>query len=514
MFGLTGDENYCEISTIHAFCQNAILRHFYWRLGKYQRGYAVLAPDSDEYLAYVREVVQAHNLGPYARNQFELLNRSTTGQPIAQSSIPPEAALDFWARLENDGYMDFCNIVYLSFLLLKEFPTIAGYLAARYPYILVDEFQDTTDIQVEILNLIAGNERTTFFVVGDPEQSIFGFAGAKPELMGEFSATLGAENCSLSGNFRSSQPIVDCAESLISRTPNMFAAGESSVFTEQPVHFHVDSYFQGITDYFLPTIDQLGIPLGEAAILAHSWFDLFPLGRQLRNYGVPIVGPGARPYKKRHLLAGLAEQVCYYIDTPNSVLIPRIERELYYLVHNATGKPNLAVFNFEGRCTVFRLLEIARKQREKTEGASDWLLEVSEGFGHELVERGLLPSNCSHYLRESAEEIVSEMRTNKDLDASNLSVSDLGVFANPKENLKLLTMHSAKGREFQAVALISLHDGQIPYHNYYNPLTDEALEQARRLFYVAITRAERLLHMFSTSASKNPPSRFLNEIPV
>ena len=86
------------------------------------------------------------------------------------------------------------------------------------------------------------------------------------------------------------------------------------------------------------------------------------------------------------------------------------------------------------------------------------------------------------------------------------------MFASPDENLKLLTLHGAKGREFSAVALISLHDGRIPYHNRYNPLTQAGLEESRRLFYVGITRAKRLLMLFTDEQDYRPRCRFLDDI--
>ena len=129
-----------------------------------------------------------------------------------------------------------------------------------------------------------------------------------------------------------------------------------------------------------------------------------------------------------------------------------------------------------------------------------------------LVQEGLLPNSKSHVLLESAQEIIGDIESQPDIDITNLSTSDLGIYANPRENLKLLTMHRAKGREFEAVALISLHDGQIPFHNRHSPLTPVGLAEAKRLLYVAGTRAERLLYLFSNQDYYRPPTRFLNDV--
>lgn len=513
VYGTTGDEDFCDVSTIHSFCQNNLLRHFHWKLDRYRDGYAILPSDSDEYQQFVKEIGDRYSLDGYSRQQFESLNRLPNGDPITPAGIPAEAAIEFWNRLEAEGYIDFCNVVYYSYRLLVDNPSIVRALASQYAYILVDEFQDTSALQAEILGLIADAGLTLFFLVGDPEQSIYSFAGAERQLMFDFAAKLKAIVFPLSGNFRSSQPLVSCAESLIPRNPAMFASGDAAAFTEQPVHEHSESHFAGITDAFLPMAEGLGIPLGDTAILAPSWFQLMPLGKQLRNFGVPVVGPGARPYKKRsHLFVGLAEQICAYIEKANGMLVRQIERELFFLIQNVTGKADFRVYDFHGRRAVFRLLRDGQKLKDEHESAVGWLNVAAERFGEILHEEGFLPRDGARLLQQSAADIVLDMESQDDVDVPNLTLADLGMFASPDENLKLLTMHGAKGREFGAVAMISLHDGRIPYHNKYNPLTQFGLEESRRLFYVGITRAKRLLMLFTDEQDYRGRCRFLGEI--
>ncbi len=514
VFGGQGDEDCCEVSTIHAFCHNNILRHFHWLLSEYKEGFIVLPSDSDVYLGIADEIGEEYKLSSYARQQFELLNRKPNGEPISVDEIPKEAALEFWARLEAMGCIDFCNIVYYSYSLLSKHPHIAKGLASKLAYLLVDEFQDTSALQVEILKLISDVGVTKFFLVGDPEQSIFSFAGAERQLMFDFAAYLGAPNLPLSGNFRSSPAIIDCAESLISKNPRMEAVGDSARFTESPEYHDVANNFIGITERFLPAVDALGITVGNCAILAQSWMLLMPLGRQLRNYGIPVVGPGARPYKKRHLFVGLAEQICAYIDKPDTSLIKQTERELFHLINNITGRADFSVYKFSGSRVVVRLLWEGRRLKESHEGAVDWLTAASSKFAEILIEEKLLPQSCLALFNESAANIIAEMKSQGDLDVPNLMATDLGMFANPSKNLKLLTFHGAKGREFQAVALISVQDGRIPYHNKYNPLTQEGHDEAKRLLYVGITRAERMLMIFTDKSDWRNPSPFINDLSI
>ncbi|MDA7980875.1 MAG: ATP-dependent helicase [Pirellulales bacterium] len=510
-YGSLGDEEYCEVATIHSFCLNNVLRHFHWMLDDYHDGFSILPSESEEYKELATLVCDDFDLDPFARQQFESLNRRPTGEPLCPEGIPPAAAAEFWRRLQAAGYIDFCNIVYYTFRLLADNHSLVSNLSSRFAYLLVDEFQDTSALQFEILKRVSQEHKSSFFVVGDPEQSIFRFAGAEPDLMLDFANQFSATEFPLSGNFRSSRPIVDLAESLICRKPKMEAVGESAECEQACQLFAAEHHFASITDYFLPALDKLKISAGNAAILAQNWFQLRPLGQRLRDYGVPVVGPGARPYKKRHLLASLAEQVCAYVENPLPEYVARIERELFFLVQAISGKANFRVFSFGGRRSVIRLLREGQRLRERYEGAQEWLVAAGESFGKILTADDLLPQRSIDLLSQSAHDILGDMQRN-DIDIANLTLDALGMFADPARNLKLLTMHSAKGREFEAVAVIAVHDGIVPFHNNFVALTAESLAESRRLLYVAITRARRLLMLFTNQQEWRPPSRFLEEM--
>ena len=430
------------------------------------------------------------------------MGRPSDGKPISDQ-ITDHIALDFWERLKQEKYIDFPNIIYFSYRIISESPSLAHALACRYAWILVDEFQDTSALQVEILRLIADKSRTKFFLVGDPFQSIYGFAGARPELMEVFVNEINAQrDFKLLSNFRSGKPIISHAEKICPRIPPMEAVGEAVRFTEEPQYFRAENVFEAIIDFFIPVLDELGIDYGNAAILAPLWFKLLHLGRKLRDYGIPIIGPGARPYKRTHLFALLAEQICAYIEHPHPSLVPQIERELFTLLNNTTNSINFNVFSYSGRTTVFKLIKKGTALRGKFESGIHWLKQAVREFSVILNKNEFLPSSCNHLLIESVEDMESDMIKNG-VDVANLTVTDLGIFASSQNNLNLRTIHRAKGLEFDAVAIIDLHDGRLPHFN-------ASIDEARRLFYVAITRAKRILMYITDNEDiRIGPSRFL-----
>ena len=509
-----GDDAYYDICTIHSFCLNHIFRPFCHLIKGYKDGFKVLTPDSADFERHVTAACAAfnrHNLTFRDFEEFTQLRLNADGEPVGyaleRGALTAEMARAYWKRIREDGFIDFANIIYYSYHLLKKHPEILSYVSAKFAWLLVDEFQDTTDLQVGILSLVADAGRTRFLLVGDPCQSIFRFAGARSDLADEFAARIGARtDMQLSGNFRSSPPVIAHANVLYPRTPPMKAVGRAKKYTNEPVWQNGNTAFEVITDYFLPALDGLDIPVGDAAILAPTWYSLFPLGRRLREYGVSIVGPGARPYRRNRLFAPLAEQVCAYLMEPDPEAIVGIERTLFNTVLNATGRTCFDLFSYRGRVIVFRFLDNARQLHNVHMGGIAWLETAARAFTEILTDEEYLSPSESDLFVMSVEEMKADMRNNK-VDLANLTIADLGIYASPDAALKLSTLHNAKGREYRAVAMIDLHEGRIPF---YQATTDEEIAEAKRLFYVGVTRAEQfLLYVTDSNGYRNTPTRFL-----
>lgn len=510
------DDNYYDICTIHSFCLNHIFRPFCFLIKGYKNGFKVLTPESPEFEYYVTAIYEKNGMYNPTFSDFDgftQLRINPNGEPVGYAiehgSLTVKIAREYWKIIREAGFIDFANIIYYSLVLLKKRPEILNYISSKFAWILVDEFQDTTDLQVEILSLIAKCGRTRFMLVGDRYQSIFSFAGSRPDLADEFANSIKARtDLSLSGNFRSSPPILAHAELLFPREPAMEALGYAKKFTEIPSWQHGKSAFEVVTDYFLPAIEALDIPIGESAILAPTWYSLFPLGRRLREYGVSIVGPGARPYRRNRQFAPLAEQVCGYLIESRPAAIIGIERTLFNTLLDITGRAYFDIFSYKGRVIVFKLLEQAQKLYNDYMGAIAWLELAAKAFSQILIDAEYLSPSERELFAMSVEEMKADMQRNK-VDLDNLTIDDLGIYASPDAALKLSTLHNAKGREYQAVAIIDLHEGRIPY---YQLQTFEEIEEAKRLFYVGVTRAKRLLfYITDDSGRRNGPSRFLRK---
>lgn len=506
-------EDNFDIGTIHSFCLSNIFRPYHWKLTNFEYGFTILPPEDETYHQLVNDLISKYSLDNQAFDDFGLLNRVTK----LPYRIPQQAATDFWNYLDSHSFVDFNGIIYYSSLIIKQFPFISSGLASKFAWILVDEFQDTSEYQVDILKAIASFGRTKFFIVGDPYQSIMSFAGGRPDLMDEFTREVGSRSdLRLSGNFRSSQIIINYAERLLPRKPAMQSFSEDKYLGLKPRWIHTSDVFDEIEEQFIPALQQNNINIGKCAILAPNIFQFFPLSPRLRNAGIPIIGPGARPYKRsNHLIAPLAEEVCSYTETMDTQMVKVIRRRLSELIINLEGKINQTFFSYQGDIAILEIIIIAKKLKSESDSALSFLENFSSEVENILAKRSFVSESNRKLISNSGFEIVEDIKKNhkkRNFDISNLSVADLGLFGYRSESLRLLTMHKAKGREFEGVLIINAQDGLIPYKD--PPAGSDEEEEARRLFYVAITRAKKFLMIITNSSDwRNPyPSRFLYEI--
>lgn len=505
---MPGDEQNFSVSTIHAFCLNEIVRPFAWLGSSFKGGVRVLTRDNPDFEAivdYAAAQVNFFNLSPADYEVFESLSVDAKGViigPATRNDPVCNAAPYFWARCAELGYIDFATIIYDAYRILRDHPRVALSLCAKYVWFLIDEFQDTTELQIEILRLLNDTGRSRFFVVGDIAQSIYAFTGARPELVDPFGAHIGARSLSLTGNFRSSPKIITHAERLYRRSPAMTSEGPEKNCQIEPMLVHGMTAFHAISEYFFPALEELGIELGNATILAKDWASLFNLTRKLRSFGTPVVGPGARPYRRSRTFASLAEQLCGAVIEPRPETIRQLERALFHSIQDITGQPRLDIFTHAGRVVIIRLLKIARRLAENS-GAIIWLDNMSQATGEILYQAEYIDREQAGLFYASVQEMKADMHR-QNIDTVNLTVEDLGLFASPSRALRLSTIHYAKGREYDAVAIIGLRKGSFPHYR------AEDIEAEKRLFYVGVTRARKfLMYVAETDSWGNPPSPFL-----
>jgi DNA helicase II / ATP-dependent DNA helicase PcrA len=492
-FGTSAIVDNAEVATIHSFCLQFILRPYRWLAPEVPQAFRILTRESSDFERLVRTVEDEirRAVRPQTYDDYAAISMGLNGQPtgvgIRSGIVTVATARRFWELMRRSEYIDFSMILYYSYQLLVSYPFIARGISSRFAWLLVDEFQDTSDVQIEIFKLLYAQNSTDFFLVRDENQSIFGFAGARPDQASQFADHVGANReLSLSGNFRSGPEIVRLAERLIPRIPSMHSEGAARHFRDAPRYVHVAQPIDAVTDYFLPWIADHRIDLGRAAILAPWWQHLVPIARRLRDMGVPVFGPGARPYQRRRLFASLAEQLGACVEAGHLLGVLGVEKAIFGLLQDVLGVARFDVFSYEGRTTALSLVYEAKRLAEYEQGGMRWLEDCSAACANILINDGWLDENARKALTLSVHDMRQDMQR-RNVDIANLQIADLGLFANPERALKLITFHNSKGREYDAAALICVNEGRIPH---FTARTQGEFDEARRLFYVGISRGK------------------------
>jgi DNA helicase-2/ATP-dependent DNA helicase PcrA len=461
-------------------------------------------------------------------------------------------------QCQRDGVADFAELLLRCYELLERDANIRGHYQSRFKYILVDEFQDTNRLQYLWLKLLAG-EDNCMFAVGDDDQSIYGFRGARVGNMRDFEKDFKVQNVvKLEENYRSHSNILDAANAIISHNNNRLGKNLwTSAGAGEPVRVY-DAYND--TDEAQFIVDEIkmlhceGTSLGEIALLYRSNAQSRILEHALFNANLPYrVYGGLRFFERAEIKHALA-----YMR----------------LIANANDDTALLrVINFPTRGIGARSLE-QLQERARAENCSIWQAAINkvgngklgakgiEGFValirqmvdnaygislRELTELAITMSGLTaHYENdkegedriENLKELVTAAVsfTNKDFGNHNnvdgeteqdlltqfLSHASLEAGEHQadvgREALQLMTVHASKGLEFKAVFISGLEEGLCPHEQ--SLFENAGLEEERRLMYVAVTRARQRLYlshaqsrMLHGKVRYGIPSRFLDEIP-
>ena len=416
----------------------------------------------------------------------------------------------------NHNLLDYDDLlIYLRLLLLKE--PIRKRLSERFRYIMVDEFQDTNKIQAEIVYLL-GKEHKNVMAVGDDAQSIYGFRGARYENMFEFLDIFPkAKIIKLEENYRSTQPILNLANAVIERakkkyTKVLVAKREEK---EKPKLF-IFKDPQNEAEWVAEKIIELrneGIPLHHIGVLFRSLYLGRPLEIALSKRLIPYkVYGGIRFIETAHIkdlishikiianpLDELAwQRVLMLIEGIGPKTADKIINEI---IKNGNFKEVLFSFSKNPRYGIgikklFEALKEASIEKlsvaEIVSILSDYYMPILERKYDDYQRRASDIESLKQIAMgyKSIETFLVELIA---IEPAEKSIDDITTLYEDEQPVILSTIHSAKGLEWDIVFIIGLADGHFPVSH--NVMSEEELEEERRLFYVAITRAKTKLYL-------------------
>lgn len=452
-------------------------------------------------------------------------------------------------HLRESNALDFDDIIYLTVELFRRFPEELAKCQYRFPYVLVDEYQDTNHAQYQLISLLT-HASGNLCVVGDDDQSIYRFRGATIENILGFEEEF--PDCTvirLEQNYRSTQNILDAANSVIANNTGRKSkhlwtnagAGEKITWYRAADELDESAY---VSDTILKQV-KAGEKYSDHAILYRMNAQSNMLERALVHKGIPYrIYGGTRFYDRKEIKDILAYMSI--VENPNDrVRFERIVNEPKRGIGNATLalllqiSQDLHLSPLEVLQNVEQYPALSKKKTALKKFAELWEALITaereqplEQFLDTILEKtgyhGMLESMGEEgtFRLENIEELKTSILTyqNEAEEASlggfleEISLyTDVDKYEPDQDTVMLMTVHSAKGLEFRNVFLVGMEQGVFPGNRSLS--TPQDLEEERRLAYVALTRAKEKLTL-TTAASRmlfgmtmrNPPSQFLEEI--
>ena len=558
------------MSTFHALCVR-ILRRDAEKIG-YTSNFSIA--DSAEQLTLIKHIQKEQNINPKMYEPRRILSAISNGKndlltPDAYSAsatspfekVTAQVYQEYQKRLKNDQIMDFDDLIMQTLVLFKTDPAVLHYYQNKFRYLLVDEYQDTNQAQYELCHALAAQYKN-ICVVGDADQSIYGWRGANMENIMNFEKDYhdaGVQTVKLEQNYRSTGHILAAANAVIKNNSNRKA---KKLWTDQGEGAKVTYYrAQSGDDEAHFIIAKIQEEVKEKKRSYHDFAVLYRTNAQSRtveesfvksNVPYQIVG-GHKFYDRKEimdimaylkLVANPSDSMSFnrIINTPKRGIGPvSVRRFLDFAREN-----NLSILGAFDHITMSgittraaaKLSDFSAKLRDAINFAKDHSVtglteKILQDFGYtaalkaeHTIEAETRLENLDEFLSVT-KRFDDEYEENDDSDETENALSDFLAevsllsdqddLANNDDQVALMTLHAAKGLEFPVVFLVGMEDGLFPLSR--SLMEDDQLEEERRLAYVGITRAKR--ELFLTNAysrmmygrmQNNPPSRFLEEI--
>ena len=544
------------IGTFHGLC-NRLLRAHYREAGLPQ-SFQIL--DSADQLSMVKRLLKSLNIDDEKYPPRELCHFINAHKEQGVRAAQAEAydsytqkRVDFYAEYEaqcnREGVVDFAELLLRCFELLQRNEPLRQHYQARFQHILVDEFQDTNRLQYAWLKLLAGGGGKVF-AVGDDDQSIYRFRGAEVGNMREFERDYAGENViRLEQNYRSHGNILAAANALIKNNSDRLgknlwtAAGDGEPIRAFEAYSDLDEA-RFVVDEIRELVRE-GVSPTQVAVLYRSNAQSRVLENELFTKGVPYkVYGGLRFFERQEIKHALAylrlltnpDDDTAFLRVVNfpargigarslenlQAVAHQTNSSLYNAAASLTGKAGQAVGAF------IRLIEGLRQETTS--------LPLPEVVEHIIERSGL----AQHYRTEkegqerleNLDELINAAATFVDDEGaigeggalvSFLTLASLEAGEHQagegQAAVQLMSVHAAKGLEFDVVFISGLEQGLFPHENSVNEGRD-GLEEERRLMYVAVTRARQRLYvscaqtrMLHGQTRYCTPSSFLDEIP-
>ena len=566
-FSLNPATEDCLIATFHSMCVR-ILRREADHIG-YNRNFTIVDPSEQRTL--MKRILKTLNLDPKKWNERAILGTISNAKndlidEVAYAALAGDMYTEIVAKcyemyqkeLRQSEAMDFDDLIMLTLRLFDKNPDVLTYYQQRYQYIHVDEYQDTNHAQYQLVKLLASRFKN-ICVVGDADQSIYGWRGADMQNILDFEKDYPeAKVVLLEENYRSTKTILQAANDVIKndrnrRPKNLWTQNADG---EDIVYYRANDE-QDEALFVAKTIDELS---STSDYVYRDFAVLYRTNAQSRNIeeallkaNIPYTMVGGTKFYSRKEIRDVISYLNLIANTSDNISFERVVNEpkrgvgpgtvekirnfaagqemslldasSQIMLSPVKGKAAQAVFDFANL-----ILNLREQLDELTVTEVVELVLEKTGYTEQLVAQATLESQARI---ENIEEFLSVTKNFDEnpendteetgLDRLSRFLNDLALIADTDDGdqesseVTLMTLHAAKGLEFPVVFIIGMEENVFPLSRAAED--EDELEEERRLAYVGITRAEKVLFLTNANSrllygktNYNRPTRFLNEI--
>ena len=541
-------DNFSFVGTFHSFGVR-IIRENYELLGL-ERNFSIV--DSDDSLSIIKKsmkhlAIDTTSLSPsYVRNRISFIkNEMLSDKEIDRLFLTPtdeQVVLiyrHYEETLKNNNSLDFDDLLKKPVELFLNNLSILEKYQEKYQYILIDEYQDTNEVQYKLVKMLSDKYKN-IFVVGDVNQSIYAFRGANYKNILNFEKDFkDALVIKLNKNYRSTNNILKVANEVIK---NNMDTKEVDLYSDlgDGIKVSYKRYYSDLNEvssvlFEVRKLLEQGYKKKDIAIFYRTNAQSRLIEEEMMKNTVPYKVVGSFLFYKRKEIKDLISYLKLISNLKDNEALERIINVPKRGIGNVTvsnlreksAEENTSMFDAISDKKELKFKEIILDIIDKSKDLSlteliDYILDKS-GMLSELENENTLDSSLRienlMEFKSITESFQKETGTiNLDDFLENISlVADATEYGEDSDVVTLMTIHSAKGLEFKVVFVLGVEEGLFPHVN--SLLEDGGIEEERRLCYVAITRAKERLYLSNAErrmlygrTNVNPPSRFIDEI--
>ena len=475
------------LGTVHSFCLVEIL-------GKFSNVYSLDIPTpikiiSEKEKARLFEEAKDNIQCNDRYFKVERMNRTrmlsvsgVSNISIDRDKVAEAIADEYEKLLYQIGCIDYETIIIESTKLLQEKPYVRECISAKYPWLLIDEYQDLGRPLHEMVLSLMDHTNIKFFVVGDPDQSIYGFQGAVPDYLRELAERPDVCKIVLRNNYRSNQDIIDGSELVLNQQRGYVAKtreNENAIYKFVEVNEELDDQIQFFVKIIVPRLIEAQIPYEEIAVLVGNNSECSSIAISCQEENIPCYI--VRHEFNRSDFVKWLENCASWVGGNTEILFDDLGNFWISLV-----SVNGSIYMTDDENLIIReqLHKVLMKSKIYERSLTEWFAFLME----ELDFDSYFEKNI--FFQDEKDNIDNLVKEMSGTEYSKYGIDKFCKIGKPDNQIVISTRHSSKGLEFEAVVMMGMEEEHFP--NYHEANDPKLLEETNRLCFVCVSRAKRV----------------------